>query len=605
MDTFSYQQIIKKGAYSVISLFALSVISCKEPKTDKVNDTVRLYSGQLKEKFQQNITGAISTLDSILIDFSNAKKHYTTSRNYFKKIEPLLSSLDVENYNYLIQPNILKIDEDDHTDIKLKSPSGYQVIEEKLYEHTVDTAVLKKHINKVVNRLQLVKKNTRFEHLKEYHFLWMLRKSVIRTALTGITGFDSPVQENSLEDAKHVYTSLREFIKIYKNKFQNISVYESWVQEINQTIEDLQGDFNTFDRYTFIKKHIHPQLNLWNQTVNDWETKFPFELAISNDTESLFSTGTFNESFFSDYNLGKNSIARVELGKKLFYDKKLSANQHMNCATCHKPELAFTDGKKIAPGTTRNSPMLMYAGLQQGYFYDKRAGSLEGQIVAVINNENEFHSNLKNLENVILQDSSYYSSFKKAYPDTKISNMTIRSAIASYIRSLAPFNSKFDKNINNLENTLTSNEINGFNLFMGKAKCATCHFAPLFNGTVPPDYKETELELIGVPEKKDTINAMISSDLGRYHVYKTEERKHFFKTPTIRNASLTSPYMHNGVYTTLDEVIDFYNRGGGAGIGIAMENQTLPADKLNLTQKEQNDLIAFIKSLEDPINNDY
>jgi len=109
------------------------------------------------------------------------------------------------------------------------------------------------------------------------------------------------------------------------------------------------------------------------------------------------------------------------------------------------------------------------------------------------------------------------------------------------------------------------------------------------------------MELIGVPQKKDTINAQISTDLGRYNVYQTPERKHFFKTPTVRNVSKTAPYMHNGVYTTLAEVVDFYNRGGGAGIGIDAAYQTLPPEPLNLTTKEQEDLISFLKTLEDPI----
>ena len=134
---------------------------------------------------------------------------------------------------------------------------------------------------------------------------------------------------------------------------------------------------------------------------------------------------------------------------------------------------------------------------------------------------------------------------------------------------------------------------------MGKAKCATCHFAPVFNGTVPTLYKDTEIELLGVPTKNDTINAIVDADLGRYNVFKTEERKHFFKTPTIRNIELTAPYMHNGVYTTLEDVVDFYNRGGGAGIGIDLELQTLPPTPLNLSETEKEDLILFMKSLTD------
>ncbi|MFC5045844.1 cytochrome-c peroxidase [Aquimarina hainanensis] len=552
-----------------------------------------------KNKFTRDITLAIQYLDSIIIDSTNAKKHFLTSRKYFKYMEPLLASLDEENYNFLNQPNILKIEEEDYTDIKIKSPGGYQVIEETLFADTLIPDAITRHTTLAKNRLKLVKKNISFKHIKPYHFLWMFRKGIHRVALTGITGFDSPVLENSLFDAQSVYTSLKEYLSFYKTEFQEIQLYQAWNREIDQTILSLQGDFNDFDRYHFIKNHTHPQMELWKNTVTDWHVTFPFELAIKNEATSLFSNSTFNTNYFSDRNSGAITKEKIALGKKLFNDTNLSANQKISCATCHLKEKGFTDGLKTPKGLTRNSPTLLYASLQKAFFYDKRAGSLEGQIVSVVNNKNEFHTNLLALETVIKTDSSYRKQFADAYSGQDISEKQIRNAIANYIRSLTPFNSKFDNNINGLENTLTASEINGFNLFNGKAKCATCHFPPLFNGTVPPNYKESEIELLGVPSTNDTINAMISDDLGRYYVYKTPERKHFFKTSTVRNVSKTAPYMHNGVYTTLEEVIDFYNRGGGSGIGIHQEYQTLPSDPLHLNQQEINDLIAFMNALED------
>ena len=124
---------------------------------------------------------------------------------------------------------------------------------------------------------------------------------------------------------------------------------------------------------------------------------------------------------------------------------------------------------------------------------------------------------------------------------------------------------------------------------MGKAKCATCHFVPLFNGSIPPSYLETESEIIGVPIRPDTANATLDTDMGKFHTFNRELHKNAFKTPTVRNASLTAPYMHNGAYKTLEEVIDFYNRGGGTGIGIELFNQTLPPDPLHLSKKEKED----------------
>ncbi len=589
-----------KEAYYKISLFLIlsfSLSSCsRKEKTEIVPVNV-----QMKNQFIEDISMAIDFLNSTKNNIDNAEKNFLESRKYFKKIEPILSTLDVENYGFLNRPNILKVEEEDYTDIKIKKPSGYQVLEEEIFAEEKDTTAILNHVDLVSNRLKLIKANMYFDHLKTYHFLWMFRKSLIRIALTGITGFDSPVLENSLEESKTVYASLRTYLSFYKNEFKDTAIFESWNDEIGQSIIDLSGGFNDFDRYHFIKNHTHKQLELWNKTVNDWNAKFPFELSIKNDATSLFSSTTFNIDYFSDKNLGKTTSEKITLGKKLFYDTNLSANKKISCATCHIPKKAFTDGMKIATGVTRNSPTLLYAALQKAFFYDKRAGSLEGQIISVIENENEFHTNLETLEKAVKKDSNYINAFKISYPNREITNIYIRNAIASYIRSLVPFNSKFDRNINDLENSLTQHEISGFNLFNGKAKCATCHFAPIFNGTVPPDYKESEIELIGVPQQKDTVNATISKDLGSYYVYKTPERKHFFKTSTIRNSSITAPYMHNGVYNTLDEVLDFYNRGGGFGIGIHLENQTLPLDPLKLNQQEINDIIAFIKTLEDNI----
>jgi cytochrome c peroxidase len=197
-----------------------------------------------------------------------------------------------------------------------------------------------------------------------------------------------------------------------------------------------------------------------------------------------------------------------------------------------------------------------------------------------------------------MKNKAYKKKLTSLYKENKI-GLNIRHAIASYIRTLNTFNSKFDKNIRGEENTLTEQEKRGFNLFAGKALCATCHFAPIFNGTVPPNFNDTELEFIGVPATTDTINAKISSDLGRYNLFKTAERKHFFKTPTIRNISKTAPYMHNGVYATLEEVLDFYNKGGGVGLGIDPKYQTLPFDNLNLSKEEITAIIDFMKTLTD------
>jgi cytochrome c peroxidase len=148
---------------------------------------------------------------------------------------------------------------------------------------------------------------------------------------------------------------------------------------------------------------------------------------------------------------------------------------------------------------------------------------------------------------------------------------------------------------------LSEAEKNGFNLFTGKAKCATCHYIPLFNGLIPPFFSDTESEVLGVPKTKNKKNAVIDPDFGKYLFTRSEIHKYAFKIPGLRNIELTAPYMHNGVFNTLEEVMEFYNNGGGAGLKIELPNQTLPPDKLNLSKKEIADVISFMKTLTDTV----
>lgn len=591
---------LKENILKAIFLYSLLVfmsLSCKEKE---VYETIAPLQ-QLELQFKNDLWNAALALDSLNAseNINDKRGFYLKARMFFKKSEPVLAFIDADNYTFLNQPNLLKVEEEDFTDIKIKESNGFQVIEELLYEDPVDLETLKRQVVSTSTKFKFLHKNLTLQFLKEHHILWIIRDALNRVALTGITGFDSPVLSNSLEESKIVYTSLKEILSIYESQFQNKDLYYNWINQIESSITFLaEKDFNTFDRYTFIKEHTHKALGIWNQTVTDWNITFPFKQPINYDVTNLFEKNTFNINYFTDQKENPLAEEKVQLGKMLFEDKTLSHNKTISCATCHKQELYFTDGLIKSPGTTRNSPTLFYAALQKGFFHDKRTGSLEGQIVDVVNNPNEFHLSLNDLEQRVLENEDYVTTFKKVYAK-EIDNHLIRNAIASYIMSLSPFHSKFDLNMQDKENTLTQNEINGFNLFMGKAKCATCHFAPLFNGLVPVAFKESELELIGIPKTKDTLTAVLDDDLGRYAVYKTEQRKYFFKTPTIRNIEKTAPYMHNGVYTTLEEIVDFYNKGGGVGLGMTLENQTLPFDKLNLTNQEKEDLVLFMKTLTD------
>lgn len=586
-----------KAYSSTICLLLFFIFSCK--KEQKSYTKVKNISSVLTKINNRYLHNAASYLDSLNSskNIDEKRAYFKKSRKLFKTNEGMLSFWDKENYKTLNSPNLLRIYEEDPTDIKIKNPIGYQVIEENLFSDKIDTTALKSVVNATKNKLDLVANNTNLI-VKKHHLIWIIRDEIIRIATTGLSNFDSPVLGQSLLESSNAYKGIIEILEVSEQHFSNTSLFSKFKSQIQTSINVLNDDFDNFDRFNFIKNHTHQQLKLLVKVQNDWKVEFPFKLALNNDITTLFDNNSFNLTYFSDYRNDTTYLStKVKLGKKLFNDKRLSKKNNMACATCHIKDKAFTDGKvTFNKKLKRNTPTLTYASLQKAFFFDNRAGSLEGQIVGVVTNHDEFNSDLNHITNIVKQDKYYSKAFDTLYK-RGATDRTIRQVIASYIRTLNKFNSKFDNNINNKENTLSAQEKKGFNLFMGKAACATCHFPPVFNGTVPPNFSESELEIIGVPETKE--NKKLDDDLGRFYFLNVEERKGSFKTSTIRNIELTAPYMHNGIYSTLEEVVEFYNKGGGEGLGFNVPHQTLPFDNLNLTKEEQASIIAFMKTLTD------
>lgn len=585
----------KPKAYLCVCLLLLA-ISCGKKKDNYTS--INLINKEIQKLYKKHLLSTVNYLDSINTheNIKDKKKHYLNARKNFKFLEPILAYSDKNNYKSLNAPNILIVKGEESLDTRVMNPIGFQVLEETLYEDSLDTLVLTNLVSVTSARLKLIKNNVGLQ-LKDYHIIWLLREHITRIATIGITGFDSPVLNESLKESIYTYKTVLDILKISESKFSSKNVLNRFIKLIEEAKEKLTYDYDTFDRYSFIKNCISKQLKALLEVQKDWKVKFPFEMALSNTMTELFSKNTLNKTYFSDV---KNDTIfleeKIKFGKQLFNDVTLSKQSNMSCATCHVKDLGFADGKRtFNKHQTRNTPTVTYAAYQRGFFMDSRAGSLEGQVVGVVKNHNEFDMSMDSVVARVMNKDIYRLKIKKLYKNKRI-GYNIRHAIASYVRTLNTFNSKFDKNIRSEVNTLSEEEKNGFNLFMGKALCATCHFAPVFNGTVPPNYNDTELEAIGTP---DIDTTKLSKDLGRFYLYNTEERKHFFKTPTIRNIAKTAPYMHNGVYKTLEEVVNFYNKGGGVGLGFNLPNQTLPFDELNLSDKEINEIVAFMKTLTD------
>ena len=191
-----------------------------------------------------------------------------------------------------------------------------------------------------------------------------------------------------------------------------------------------------------------------------------------------------------------------------------------------------------------------------------------------------------------------FKKFLKYTPEEKDVTLShIASALTVYYADFSNYYSPFDDAMNQ-QKPLTAEIKHGFNIFMSKAQCGTCHFVPHFNGIKPP-YISSEFEVLGIPG--DTSFKELSKDKGRFDVNPEKEMMNAFRTGTIRNTPFTKPYMHNGVFNTLEEVIDLYDAGGGVGRKLQVGNQTLAADSLKLSREEKAHLVAFIHSLNENI----
>jgi len=537
------------------------------------------------------------------------REYFLASRMAYKQIEFILEyyyGLDVNSIN---GPGINFVEEEDP--LAFHEPQGFQLIESFLYPSydTTKKQQVLQYIDKLYELTNGLSSNAASFQPDEY-IPDAAMEELYRILALGITGFDSPAGHLSIYEAQSSLNSIGVVIESYKDEINaaGIKDYDLPITLIRKASRYLKNstDFNSFNRMEFIKQYLNP-LSSWlgNAKVKMGYADKPGRYGLIKKTSQLFAPENLqrNRYLYDD----TMTIERIALGKKLFFEAGLSMNGKRSCAGCHQPSRAFTDGLQKASeldehtSLLRNTPTLWNAALQRNLFYDSRKISLDHVITEVLGNEKEMNNGMDKAAINIQNRKDYKKLYKQAYPSSNetIEGSKIVNAIAMYVRTIVSYNARFDQYMRGNKSAMTLNEIKGFNLFTGKALCATCHYIPLFNGSKPPSYYYQESEVIGVPATTDTVNAVIDSDQGRYNIVKKDFLKHSFKTPALRNIALTAPYMHNGVYKTLEEVIDFYNKGGGKGLHIKIDNQTLPFDKLNLNTSEQKNIISFLNTLTD------
>ncbi len=601
-----------KKLFTILIFTSLLVFGVLSAFTEKKTPLDQTKSYCLENiKLMQAQLDTFQTLGEKGADRNTLINRFKKTRVCFKRIEFFIEYFDNNRYPFFNGVNAIEMDEgimNPNT-----KPEGLQVIESELYNDSLD-------VERIVYLTKQLKYRTlsfylylRDAKLKDVFIFESIRFHLIRIETLSLVSFDSPDIRNNIAEITATLKTFQTIFSFYKEE-ENEILLSKINLELKQFITYLSTKkFNTIDRLLVIKKFIQPISNDVSAyqkilAIPSLEETMKVFRVVNLKVKTIYDEDFLNPKFYAQDKYYKDNPLYAELGKKLFYDKRMSADESMSCATCHQPANFFTDKLPTSVTNTlggfqkRNTPTLLNAALQAGYFYDFSAINLETQIDHVMANKEEFNHSFDSFLIKLKADTQYIRLFDQAFPTYKeeaISNTTINMCIADFERKMLQLNSPFDKYMRGETTVIDASVKRGFNLFMGKAQCGACHFAPTYFGTTPPFYGVSEAEILGVTKKFDTIHPVLDDDIGRFKNMEIDAFKFAMKTSTIRNAEVTAPYMHNGGFKTLEEVIEFYNHGGGAGLGLDVPNQTLVADRLNLTKQDKKDLISFMKSLTD------
>ena len=274
---------------------------------------------------------------------------------------------------------------------------------------------------------------------------------------------------------------------------------------------------------------------------------------------------------------------KLALGRRLFVEVRLSAEGRTSCASCHQPERAFTDGRRVARGVygragRRNVPSILNRGYGTAFSWDGRAATLEEQVRQAISSRLDLGLSVAGAAERLSHDATYAAAFDAAFA-APISGDLLVQAIATFVRAARSGNSPFDRFSAGDATALPPDARRGYELFTGQARCSRCHAGPLFT--------DEDLHNTGVGWGRDA---------GRFDVTGRPQDRGRFKTPGLRNVGLTAPYMHDGSFATLEAVVEFYDRGG-------RRNRYLdPAIRpLRLSSDQRSDLVAFLRALQGEI----
>lgn len=619
MKRFSKQNIL-----ALFFLMCAATTLCSF-STNNIENTYAQHFLKRIQLLQQQETQLIELIQksdlSTETDKQKIGQQLQVTRNVFKPADFWLRYLNTLSHKKINGP--LPVEWETEVFEKFEKPykregAGFTLAFQYLEETNPDKAVLLDLVQQAKTSTDGYLVDSITNELQSFHhFYFCNRLFILNLAAIYTTGFDCPDTENIIPELTLMLTEMQTTYQLFNQSFPETPLSDAYLKLYTQAIQFVKShppSYETFDHFTFIKDFVNPLYTLNHEHILTYKasSRNLLDYSLNKQAVSIFSKSLYNGQNPKGIFLRLQDSARLaqleSLGKLLFYDPILSQNNERSCASCHNPNQYFTD-TSVATSLqfnhegklARNTPSLLNAQYNHLLMADGNHFTLLGQTKAVITNALEMGSTEEDVVKKVMSCKEYAAAFSKLLKYTpqekEVSLEHIGSAITYYYGKFSKHNSPFDEAMNKQEQ-LSPAAQKGFNVFMGKAQCATCHFVPQFNGVKPP-YIGSEFEVIGVPASPDY--ASLSEDKGRYIINPAEETLNAFRTGTIRNAAQTQPYMHNGVFKTLEDVVDFYNQGGGAGKGLHVPNQTLSSDSLQLTTPEKEYLIAFMQSLTEKV----
>lgn len=543
---------------------------------------------------------AVADINQDSVSVTRAKNALVQCRLDYKKVSFFLSYFFPSETNFY---NAAPKTEVEEPELELVEPMGLQYLEALLFEENVC-----QNKAKLIEQVHILTSSVNDLPALLYDFiatdaqiLESVRIELIRSSTLSISGFDAPLLKSSMAELEVSHMAMKEVLKPYiKLKPKNGKAIDDL---LNGSILYLKAhqDFDSFNRMQYLLDYALPLQKKLHLLINELKLSINTTQFLNYEADNIYMANALKPFTPANENL-------VALGERLFSDPKLSGNLKVSCATCHQKDNYFTDllprsGSLLKDSILkRNTPTLLYSGWQHSQFWDGRAASLNEQVRDVLFNKLEMGGSEHLLSQNIIKSKVYAKDFVALFPKVKIKKMganEISMAISAYISKLGLMNAAFDQQIQSKSKAMTTQQIEGFNLFMGKAQCGTCHFPPFFNGLIPPFYERSEVEILGTTKDGDFQKPQLDTDFGRFDLYQINYYKSAFKTPTVRNSAKTFPYMHNGGFKDLTQVVEFYNLGGGKGLGLDVPDQTLSAMPLKLTKAEVASIVAFMESLTD------